>query len=148
MGPFLLAKRQPFILSLLSVTPSPTSTSPTPTSPIPDVKHKCCSLMGQCIVSWHRLQPRHSAGGSEGGELKRWGQGRGRRGTPGGRGRPMGRAGDVAELVSTVVVIPTKDMTEVVSAAAVVVVEVVSAVVVTEVASTVAEGKVYRLLLT
>ena len=60
----------------------------------------------------------------------------------------MGRAGDVAELVSTVVVIPTKDMTEVVSAAAVVVVEVVSAVVVTEVASTVAEGKVYRLLLT
>ena len=45
----------------------------------------------------------------------------------------------MAELVSAIVVIPAKDMAEVVSAAA---------VVVTEVVSTVAEGKVYQLLLT
>ena len=45
----------------------------------------------------------------------------------------------LAELVSVVVVIPAKDMAEVVSAAAVVVAEVVSDVVVTEVASTVAK---------
>ena len=49
------------------------------------------------------------------------------------------RAGNVAELVSAAVVIPAKDMAEVVS---------VAAVVVAEVASTVAEGSVYQLLLT
>ena len=56
----------------------------------------------------------------------------------------------MAELVFAVVVIPAKakDMTEVVSAVAVVVAEVMSAVVMAEVVSTVAEGKVYRLLLT
>ena len=51
----------------------------------------------------------------------------------------MGTAGDVAKLVSVAVVIPAKDMAEVVSAAT---------VVVAEVASMVAEGSVYQLLLT
>ena len=66
------------------------------------------------------------------------------------RGGPAGRAGDMAELVSAVVVITAKDMAEVLSVAAVVVAEVVSAaaVVMKEVASKVAEGKVYQLLLT
>ena len=54
----------------------------------------------------------------------------------------------MAKLVSAVVVIPAKNMVKVVSATAAVVAEVMSAVVVTEVASTVAEGRVYQLLLT